>query len=374
MRTDRPAAFAVNGTALATWRAFAEGATVDEAAAVLAEAFGADPAVVAADVRRVLPPLVDAGFLVPSPPGPDADRPEHDADRPEHDADRPEPDPAGEVPRHGCRGDEPRGRTPVAHDDHWHLPLAESGCLHKLDRLGWATTVALRVGRFAVGVRCDTAETAVLLRHLLPHLAVDDPAAPPGWSLVLGPPTVEFPRRGLFEGHTWVSRSEHPGDVLATLLARLEGLLPWPPGAVRIAAVAVTAGDGDGDGVRLVPAPRGAPLSGWEAWRAAGPVRPSPVVVVPGPGAGTGPELLPPDAALQPDPGVAARVGLSPPPVTARPVRALARPDLGTGTTAERFVALVAILEPGPDDDAGPDVVARLAALAAALPDEVLAW
>lgn len=169
----------VNLTAYAAWLAAADGATELDVVDALTDAFSVERSAIADDVRRVLAELVTRGLLVFGETA----------------------DPA--LPAHpDCAPDEPRGRPPEPHGDHWHLPLEDSRCQATVDAQPWAETVAVTIGRFVVGVRTDAPATAVVVRHLLGGHVVDDDV-PPTFSLVLGPPPRHgggFRRRGSTRG------------------------------------------------------------------------------------------------------------------------------------------------------------------------------
>ena len=266
------------------------------------------------------------------------------------------------TPQHdsGCARDDPRGAVPVPHADHWHLPLPASPCQAGVDGRPWVRTIAVRVGRFHVGIRVDAEATGVIVERLLAAHVVLDPDTPPAWSIVLGPASRAFPRKGLYEGHTFVTGTEAPGPIVAALIGRLSGLIPAPAGCLRLAAGAAIPVAGDeapspGRDPRLVelrPQPRGVTITD---------TQPAPVLVRPAPRPGDLPELTGEWPGLTVDPDLAGRIGV---PAPARgPIGSIAGIS-ELETPAARAAALVRLLHLAPDDDptAAFALVTRLAA------------
>lgn len=321
VHAERARTSVLNQTAYAAWLACADGASLDEATTELATAYRTPPDAIRADVARILVELLRDGWL-------------HDGG--------PEAAALSTQRLMGCAPDEPRAQEPVPHQEHWHLPVESSPCQQTLDRRPWHGTVAVRVGRFHVGVRCDARATLVIAEHLFADQLVDDPDAPVDFSLVLGSTGAgeEFPRKGLYEGRTFVTSSEEPGAVLETLIARLSGLAKAPAGVVRLAAVAVP--DPSGAGVVLHPHPRGATLGPSTQERA---VAAAPLALAV---QGGGVELVDGWIGVHPDAELIGRMGVRAP--TGGRVIGL-DVDTERRTQAQVCADLIPLLHTAPDDD-----------------------
>lgn len=319
---ERARTSVLNETAYAAWLSCADGATPTEATALLAETYRTEPRAIRTDVERILGELHRDGWLSD---GASSGAPALSTQR-----------------LMGCAPDEPRAQPPVAHLDHWHLPVESSPCQQTLDRLPWTGAVAVRVGRFHVGIRYDVPATAVVIRHLLADHVVDDPDAAVDFSIVLGRAGMgePFVRKGLYEGRTWVTSSEEPDAILATLVARLSGLAKAGSDVIRLAAVAVP--DPDDGGLVLHGHARGSSLP---PALQAGAIAVAPLAVAIHDGAV---ELLDGWIGVHPDPDTASRAGVVPP--AGGHIRALAAAT-DRRTQAQVCADLVPLLHTAPDDD-----------------------
>lgn len=152
------------------------------------------------------------------------------------------------------------GDAPARPDaDPRHVPAPCSPCQDTIDALGWGPTVALAAGDLVLGARGDDEATAERIRARFADRVVDDPEAPPNFSVVLlggrdgaeptGDPAPEppgpHPRSGLYERHLFVSGDLRDEDEILDLLARrLRQHDPVPAGCVRLQASALVGDTG----------------------------------------------------------------------------------------------------------------------------------
>lgn len=101
----------------------------------------------------------------------------------------------------------------------------------------------IRVGDYHVGVRSRTTAADRLVRELFAAHLVDDPDAPPNFSLQLAPAAapgvVAQPLHRLFDGHAEVARHRDPRRVLRALVGYLSRFAPPDPDVVRLRAMAM---------------------------------------------------------------------------------------------------------------------------------------
>lgn len=108
-----------------------------------------------------------------------------------------------------------------------YRPTPCGSCGEELNAKTWAATVALAVGDFHLGVRCETEVLADAVRAMLPAHVVDDPDVQHDFTLAYTPPEgSEPPVVDLYRdhGHIWRSPSSASvGQVLLGQLARYAG-------------------------------------------------------------------------------------------------------------------------------------------------------
>lgn len=140
---------------------------------------------------------------------------------------------------------EPAGEDDL---DPRYVPAPCSPCQDNIDAYGWGPTVALAAGEKILGVRGHDAATSDLLRARHADRVVDDPDAPPNFSVVLiddaDPPEGPHRRSGLYERHLFVSSDLDHDGILELLDRRLRQHDPLPAGRVRLQATALVGDQG----------------------------------------------------------------------------------------------------------------------------------
>ncbi len=142
--------------------------------------------------------------------------------------------------------------TADAGADPRHVAAPCSPCQDNIDRLGWGPTVALAAGDVVLGTRGHDDATTERIRARFADRVVDDPDAPPNFSVVLladDEAVGAHARTGLYERHLFVSGELDDEGILDLLGRRLRQHDPVPDGCVRLQASALV---GD-SGAVLVP-------------------------------------------------------------------------------------------------------------------------
>ncbi len=108
-------------------------------------------------------------------------------------------------------------------DGGWLLrPKPCKPCGDDLNAEVWAATVALEVGDYHLGVRCESDLLADVVREMLADHLVDDPEVPADFSLTFTPGEgAEAPRVDLYRDHSHLWRSPSSDVVARVLLCQL---------------------------------------------------------------------------------------------------------------------------------------------------------
>lgn len=112
----------------------------------------------------------------------------------------------------------------------------------------WAASCTVRVGDYHVGIRSNSSWTDAQVRRLLGAQLVDDPAAPPNYSLQLEPPAPAGaqtrPLHRLFEHGRELVVGPSPAVLLAALLDGLRAFAPPSPRHVEVWATTLVGPSG----------------------------------------------------------------------------------------------------------------------------------
>jgi hypothetical protein len=201
------------------WERIDGEADVAGIAADLATAFGADPAVVSADVVRLVRLLGEEGMLANA-----AEKPLQHGHQPEGE------DELESGHEHHHEHDHETHRAPRDIEIEMGPRFLEermSPCLEKLNRLDWPVTSTYLIGGVHLGVRTTIpAVDAVLRRALAAHL-VDGIEAPPNYSLLIDPDGKGYDF--VYRSTAAVVRTRDPRRIASGLVSHLSTHVQEPP-------------------------------------------------------------------------------------------------------------------------------------------------